>query len=211
MSFSRHTCEKTKVLILGASHVRRLAEHAHDTNLQSSGFSPNLNLKQCNLQFFGIGGRTVKKLRKFDLHVVRRFKPDVIFLQIGSNDLCDMTLPGIPVTPKLVANSITKLVHTLHLQYGVSHIVVGQCIKRKVLPRRMSDYNNRVCNLNTALCRLLSDVPYSSYWRHIGFWKPGTNIYIDGIHYNLLGQKLLYRSIRGGILHSLRHLGAKRE
>ena len=33
------------------------------------------------------GGRTIDKVRRFDLTEVERFKPDVVFLQIGTNGL----------------------------------------------------------------------------------------------------------------------------
>ena len=36
---------------------------------------------------FGVGSRTVHKLRLNDLHVVRRLAPDVVILEIGTNDL----------------------------------------------------------------------------------------------------------------------------
>ena len=32
------------------------------------------------VSLFGVGGRTVQKLRQYDLHVVRRLAPDVVIL-----------------------------------------------------------------------------------------------------------------------------------
>ena len=74
------------VLILGHSFVRRLC---HDLE---TGFDQredvNFNLEGTATVFMhGVGGRTVPKLRKFDLHVVKRLSPDIIILEIGTNDL----------------------------------------------------------------------------------------------------------------------------
>ena len=38
---------------------------------------------------FGVGGRTVEKIKQFDLANVSRFAPDIVMLEIGSNDLCN--------------------------------------------------------------------------------------------------------------------------
>ena len=74
------------VLILGRSFVKRLQRDMRanfdarvDANfkLQGSTF----------VHLHGIGGRTVAKLRSFDLHVVSSISPDVVLLEIGTNDL----------------------------------------------------------------------------------------------------------------------------
>ena len=47
-----------------------------------------LNLsRSAQITFLGVGGRTVDKLYKFDLHLVRRLQPQVVILEIGSNNL----------------------------------------------------------------------------------------------------------------------------
>ena len=48
----------------------------------------DLNLSRSGqITFLRVGGRTVGKLSKFDLHVVRRLQPQVVILEIGSNNL----------------------------------------------------------------------------------------------------------------------------
>ena len=54
----------------------------------------------------GVGGRTVHKLENYDLHVVSRLCPDIVILEIGTNDLA--VLP-----PEVVGSAIDVLVTTL--------------------------------------------------------------------------------------------------
>ena len=74
------------VLILGHSFVRRLC-HDLETGFDQRA-DVNINL-ECTAMVFmhGVGGRTVPKLCQFDLHVVKRLSPDIIILEIGTNDL----------------------------------------------------------------------------------------------------------------------------
>ena len=74
------------VLILGHSFVRRLC---HDLEISSDQRADvNFNLEVTAVVFMhGVGGRTVPRLRMFDLHVVKRLSPDIIILKIGTNDL----------------------------------------------------------------------------------------------------------------------------
>ena len=72
---------------------------------------------------FGVGGRTDYKLRLHDLHVVRRLAPDVVILEIGTNDLSVLG-------PEVVSSSIEELVSSLLNDFAVS--VNGVC---HVIPR----------------------------------------------------------------------------
>ena len=40
-----------------------------------------------NVFMHGVGRRTVKKLRKYDLGVVANLSPDIVILEMGTNDL----------------------------------------------------------------------------------------------------------------------------
>ena len=43
------------------------------------------------VHFHGVGGRTIAKFRKFDFDIVRRIAPDIIVLELGSNDLVELS------------------------------------------------------------------------------------------------------------------------
>ena len=64
-----------KVMILGHSFVRRLSgdlENHFDDRAKS-----NFDLEGVKVRLFGIGGRTVKKIKQFDVANVSRFAPVV--------------------------------------------------------------------------------------------------------------------------------------
>ena len=90
------------VLILGRSFVKRLKRDLR------SDFDPpadgNFKLGgTVSVHLHGVGGRTVAKLRSFDLHVVERIAHDVLILEIGTNDLVD-------TSPEVVGSEIESLV-----------------------------------------------------------------------------------------------------
>ena len=74
------------VLIIGHSFVRRLKS---DLRVQfDERASKNFGLcGSAVVHMHGVGGRTVAKLRKHDLGVVSSLCPDIVILEIGTNDL----------------------------------------------------------------------------------------------------------------------------
>ena len=77
--------EQPRVLLLGHSFIRRLRDFIVKN---SPTYNLNLNINtSVTIHWHGVGGRTIDKVRRFDLTEVERFKPDVVFLQIGTNDL----------------------------------------------------------------------------------------------------------------------------
>ena len=71
----------------------------------------------------GTGGRTVGKLKSYDLHVVRQLMPGIVILEVGTNDL-----PS--VAPELVGSSIEDPVDTLKSIYSVAVVRVCHVIPR---------------------------------------------------------------------------------
>ena len=72
-----------KAMILGHSFVRRLRgdlENHFDDRAKSNFDLEDVHVK---VRLFGVGGRTVKKIKQFDVANVSRFAPDVvIFLRL---------------------------------------------------------------------------------------------------------------------------------
>lgn len=143
---------------------------------------------------FGVGGRTVHKLRLHDLHVVRRLAPDVVILEIGTNDLSVLG-------PEVVGSSIEELVSSLLNDFAVS--VIGVC---HVIPRgdsfiHWAEFLQRAKILNNYVRVVLDPFPNVFCWSHKDFSSPHKDLYLaDGVHVNPLGQYFLYRSYRGAIL-----------
>ena len=165
---------KPQVLVMGHSFVHRF--HTFLAQGADRRVSLDLNLsRSAHVNYHGVGGRTVDKLNKFDLSEVAGLKPEIVILELGSNDLSPEE-----ARPEHVGSKIESLVQLLHAQYSVKSIVVCQTIKRAVCPRGTPSYNDRVELLN----RYLPSVPM---------------LCRDGVHLNHKGQYALYRSYRGAI------------
>ena len=87
--------DQPRVLILGHSFIRRLRDFIIKN---SPTYNLNLNINaSVTIHWHGVGGRTIDKVRRFDLTEVERFKPDVVFLQIGTNDLTRRRSSPLPL------------------------------------------------------------------------------------------------------------------
>ena len=76
-----------RVLVLGDSFIRRLrlflSRDSHD-------FSVDFKLSHCAfIKWHRVGGRTVSKTLHLDLNVIESFRPEIVIMQLGSNDLTD--------------------------------------------------------------------------------------------------------------------------
>ena len=74
------------------------------------------------VHFHGVGGLTVAKLRR-DLGIVSSLSPHVVILEIGTNDLANLS-------PEVVGSKIEELVRLLLDTFSVR--VIGVC---EVIPR----------------------------------------------------------------------------
>ena len=179
-----------KVLILGHSFVKRLKgdlEAGFDSRVDR-----NFNLRgSAFVHMFGVGGRTVSKLRNHDLHVLTRLAPDVVILEIGTNDLSQLG-------PEVVASEIEDFVSMLRKKFSVRVIGVCQVIPRGESYAGFQSFNSKVPVLNQCVCALLEHIDNVFCWYHKGFSNPLSGpILHDGVHLDPRGQYYLYRSYRG--------------
>ena len=137
---------------------------------------------------------------QFDLAKLQVLQPNVVVLEVGSNDLCD-----ISSDPEAVCSLIITLINRLRVEFSVDWVVVCQTLPRKKQP--YPDYNSAVSTLNSWLKQNLSTKEHATFWRHRGLARPSLNIYDrDGIHLNRRGEDLLFRSYRRAILFALKQL-----
>ena len=127
------------VLILGHSFVWRLSSDLRSNFDARAAEHFNL-LDDAVIHLHGVGGRTAKKLRLYDLGVVSALKPDVIILEIGTNDLVANRL----------GSEIDDLVQLMLQSYSVR--VIGVC---EVIPRVRAPFFNAAAPI---LNRYLTDV-----------------------------------------------------
>ena len=149
-----------------------------------------------------VGGRTVAKLRKHDLGVVSGLCPDIVILEIGTNDLALSK-------PEVVSSEIEELVRLLLDQYFVRVVVLCHVSPRAHSHSQVikSDFNTKAALLNQYTRVVLEHVSPVSCWTHRGFSNPSVSPFLpDGVHFNHTGQFALYRSYRRAILTALRML-----
>ena len=70
------------------------------------------------LKWHGVVGRTVFKTVQFNLSVVELFKPDIVILQLGTNDLSHLS-------PVNIASAIEDLTRSLHDSLKVKCVCVS--------------------------------------------------------------------------------------
>ena len=85
---------------------------------------------------------------------VMRFRPDIVFLQIGTNNLAQRGM-----SPLTVGSTIEDFVRLFHDEYGVRLICVGQTIRRHLA----GNFNANVRLLAQCLKALLEPHVFASY------------------------------------------------
>ena len=181
-------------MVLGHSFVRRL----HHYILQRSPIlDVHFDLSEPLVtQWLGIGGRTVQKTIRYDMRAITVFRPDIVILQLGTNDLSN-------ASPLRVGSDIEDFVRLLYHSCNVKIV----CVCQTLLRDSDATFNSNVVALNQYLRVFLEHLPFALLWRHRGFWNAQRNVYLrDGVHLNDRGNSKLYRSFRGATQQSLRLL-----
>ena len=120
----------------------------------------------------------VSKTLHLDLNVIESFRPEIVIMQLGSNDLTDSD-------PLHVGPAIEDFVRLLYDTYDVKVVCVCQTIMRQ----GALVFNRKAKLLTKYLQVVLEPIPYAIFWRHRGIWRPTQNFYArDGVHLNSPGQ-----------------------
>ena len=124
-------------------------------------------------------------------------KPDIVYLQIGGNDLSDQLL-----SPTKVAKSIYSFACYLRYGLNIKIVVIGQLLLRN--PNKVhKDYNSNVMTVNSTLEHLCKQEFLNIiFWKHHGFWADLKHIHRDGTHVKTSAMKQYFRSVRSAVLHA---------
>ena len=181
-----------KVLILGHCFVRRLSSDLARNFDPRASQDLNVAREVACVCLRGKGGQKVASLRQHDLAFVSKFQPQILILEIRTNDLGK-------IRPEVVGSDIEDLV--CHLHHVVHVNVIGVCL---VIPRAdAGDFNHHAEVLKNYLSVVLEALPFAFVIKHIGLFNPSTPVLLeDGVHLNAAGQYALYRSYRGAILRA---------
>ena len=113
----------TRVLILSHSFLHCLKKFLATNH--SVDFLSNFNLSNdLWIRWHGTGGRTISQTIQSDLGVVALFAPDVVILQVGTNELTFLSAFE-------VGSALEDLTRLLSESYGVKHICVCQTLYSK--------------------------------------------------------------------------------
>ena len=192
----------TNVLFLGSSHIRRFENYMKDNH--KGDFDLTYDGK-VNVYFHGISGGKVSNAvhTRMLTSTVQHCKPDIIFVQIGGNDVDqhDMDEDGV----KTLILRLVNICELWTVRHNVKYVVIGQFLfrtrTRHINPDR---YNEFVLLANRTLKADLAGRKHIKLWAHKGLKNPVTACLADGVHLNQTGFYKLYRSTRGAILHCLR-------
>ena len=202
-----------QVRVLGHSFVRQMKEYI-DKDSYRTYCNLNLPVAKFKVRFEGYGGWRIPDIRTW-LPPMLGDKPlDVIYVEMGSNDLCHCDDAGV------VAKHLVSFADYLCESHGVKSVYLGQCLRRYpskanakngLSGLHLQRYNVSVNVFNKELSLRCSSIESGKvhYWRHRGgFWGPGCHrlFHSDGIHLNRLGMKRYINSVRHAILHANNHI-----
>ena len=200
-----------KILVMGHSFIRRFTYFLSHSQDHSANL--NLDVRSCFIKYSGIPGGTVAKFNDRQLAEVRRESPDLVVLQIGSNDLCDYD-----ISVSKVVHNILSLVDNLHNSYHVQQVIIMQILhrhiprnRRKIRPGfNMDVFNERVDAANQCLKSEVVNRQYATYWKHKGLCVKElleAALCDDGVHLNNhIGYKKFFKNIRAAIVTTLKRL-----
>ena len=194
MATSSNGTGTPQVLILGHSFVRRLQSDLRARFDERAAIDFDLR-GTADIYMHGVGGRTVPKLRKFDLGVIAKLAPDIVILEIGTNDLAINP-------PEIVGSDIEELVRSIISDYSIRAVVLCQVTPRAT--DQNSDFNERATILNQYTRVVMEPIERAICWTHRGFANPSVTPFLpDGVHFNHRGQYNLYRSYRGAVKYAI--------
>ena len=209
-----------RILLFGDSFVRRLrdftfapASSRHFPDPVSLHRGPLDNFffadSDYSVRSFGWGGATLKpaedrrpKSILTAVDVVARCEPSIVYLHVGSNDLCN---PDID--PSKLARDIFTFAEYLVDGHAVQVVVISAILHRRTVPAAVSDYNRRVDLANRRLSRVLersTDHTNSIILdSHTGLKDSTQDIFAsDGIHLNLAGNLKLCKGVRRALIRA---------
>ena len=150
----------------------------------------------------GLGGATVKRLREPEnINKLFRKRPDIVVIEAGTNDLARANL-----TAKDVSDEMLELVRDI-LNCHVREVIVCQVIYRgkEGMLKAVDDFKHKVVEYNLRMEYELQFLPRTTFWHHRKLWNVDLEEHLtDGTHLNDLGNKKLYRSLKGAVQYTSR-------
>jgi len=199
MAFPADVLLTLKMMVVGHSYITRMDHFLSQVNNLDLAFFRQWS--HFSVEFCGLPGATIFSGRKC-LHSllpqILQKKPDVVFLQIGENDISNGHR-GVGVAAKIV--DVVQLL----LNDGVSRVVVGQLLP---FPRLIDlGKRNEIIAANCELKRRLASIVGARLWQHrFGAWSSiryRELFTADRVHLSVRGQTKFASSIHGALMKAI--------
>ena len=201
----------SNVLITGHSFIRRYRDYLNYKNGSVNNYNNCLGLPQENIYIAGKGGlKTDKNGLNLIVAKTKQVKPDLVILEIGTNDLA---IQGLDTT-KQVTQTLNNLFHICDQLFilGVKRVILCEIVDRRRLrgttTQEEFDWKRNIFNSSLHfLSQINSNI---IVWRHerskLRNLKDG-EITSDKIHITTdLGLQLYNFSIRAAVIKGLKSL-----
>lgn len=190
--------DKCTAFLVGHSFIRRLQSWCAPRSLLNLNLDPN----RVQIYWYGEGGATIanethSKCIGSTASMVRDLEADIVFVDIGSNDLCNPALH-----PAKLVDYILSFANSL-IAHGCRCVILSEILHRQ----SAYSYNLRVDATNALLQQFCLSVPNMVFWKHSrqNFNKRFLTNFVaaDGIHVDQsVGMPKYYVSVRGAILYA---------
>ena len=120
------------LLIIGHNFIRRLYDYTHSHNFCEVTPFRLKEFPESDIQWDYRGGRYLTELWHHGvptrtLRAAMRSKPDLVYVEIGSNDVTKVSEEGVPV----LSQSLSDLLQWISLQGNVKGVAWGGILPRK--------------------------------------------------------------------------------
>ena len=178
------------VAVVGHSFVSRLATFSLVHR------SMNLDLDQrYQVTFISRGGLKVQQLYSLTQDIVSASR-DVIYLEIGTNDLANSTSVD-------VGDEVLAFASYLTVMAEVRSVVISQMFYRDSTISMYpvdDDFNDRVFLYNKYMFEATKSLDNIHFWTHKGVWADWQQYLLDGVHFNDEGNTKYFNSVRGAVI-----------
>ena len=173
---------ESKTALTGHSFITKLKDVLNDKACETGqSWTRTLGIQGRRITpvIKGFGGAHLENWLEIEKFLTKEL-PDVVILELGSNDLCY----GRPIGP-LVQRFISRMRDLLNRNRGLQALIWCQVIPRHTLRhghRDVDKYNQDVIEFNQAMRDEIKSITRLHHWHHKGLSKATKQVMDDGIH-----------------------------
>ena len=155
------------VMVVGHSFIKYLVKYIRNSNDPRINSNFNLDVSKLKVSTLGQSGCNIARFRRFFFPKIHRNKPDILYLELGTNDL-----DCVSGVADLVSSQLVDLVQDIHQISDKTFVIVGQVLKRGLHGTQDPDFNGKIVEFNEMTSQLINALPYGLFWRPLGCGIP---------------------------------------